>query len=62
MQKVLEETDLEGEAPDENTLEVLEDIWLKADEMGTSKCTIFVRMYNDDSKMASAHRLQFSGK
>lgn len=64
MQKVLEEIDLEDEAPDENTLEVLEDIWLKAGEMGRSKCTIFVRMYDDlDSKMSpSLHSLQFSGK
>jgi hypothetical protein len=64
VQKFVKEIDLEGEAPDENTLEVLEDIWLKAGEMGRSKCTIFVRMYNDvDSKMApSPHRLQFSGK
>ena len=37
VQKVLEEIDLEDEAPDENTLEVLEDIWLKAGEMGRSK-------------------------
>lgn len=64
MQKVLEEIDLEDEAPDENTLEVLEDIWLKAGEMGRSKYTIFVRMYNDlDCEMApSPHSLQFSGK
>jgi len=64
VQKVLEEIDLEDEAPDENTLEVLEDIWLKAGEMGRSKCTVFVRMCNDlDSKMApSPHSLQFSGK
>ena len=64
VQKVLEEIDLEDEAPDENTLEVLEDIWLKAGEMGRSKCTIFVTMYNDlDSKMApSPNSLHFSGK
>lgn len=64
VQKVLEEIDLEDEAPDENTLEVLEDIWLKAGEMGRCKLIIFVGMYNDlDSKMAPSPRsLQFSGK
>ena len=64
VQKVLEEIDLEDEAPDENTLEVLEDIWLKAGEMGRNKYTIFVRMCNDpDCNMApSPHSLQFSGK
>jgi hypothetical protein len=64
VQKVLEEIDLEDEAPDENTLEALEDIWLKAGEMGRSKYAIFARIYNDLAcKMtASRHSLQFSGK
>lgn len=64
VQKVLEEIDLEDEAPDENTLAALEDIWLKAGEMGRSKYTIFARTYNDLScKMVpSPHSLQFLGK
>jgi hypothetical protein len=64
VQKVLEEIDLEDEAPDENTLEALEDIWLKAGEMGRSKCTIFAKMYNDFAcKMTSScHIVQLSGK
>jgi hypothetical protein len=37
VQKVLEEMDLEEEVPDEDTLEVLEDIWLKAGEIGKCK-------------------------
>jgi hypothetical protein len=42
VQKVLEEMDLEEEVPDEDTLEVLEDIWLKAGEIG--KCISALEM------------------
>lgn len=42
VQKVLEEMALEEEVPDEDTLEVLEDIWLKAGEIG--KCISALEM------------------
>lgn len=36
VKRVMDELDLEDEAPDEEQLEALEDIWLKAGEMGKS--------------------------
>lgn len=41
VKKVMEELDLEEEIPDEQQLEVLEDIWLKAGEMGKFYHTFF---------------------
>jgi jumonji domain-containing protein 2 len=55
VQKVLEEMDLEEEEPDEDTLEVLEDIWLKAGEIGESKCIFTL-------KGSYEHPLTFSTK
>lgn len=45
VQKVLEEMELEEEAPDEDTLEVLEDIWLKAGEMGERKYILALMIF-----------------
>jgi jumonji domain-containing protein 2 len=45
VQKVLEEMALEEEEPDEDTLEVLEDIWLKAGEMGERKYISALRIF-----------------
>lgn len=51
VQKVLEEMALEEEEPDEDTLEVLEDIWLKAGEMGERKYIFTHNVVYEDSSV-----------
>ncbi|XP_069693613.1 uncharacterized protein [Periplaneta americana] len=55
VQKVLEEMDLEEEEPDEDTLEVLEDIWLKAGEIDMNEATVYNEIRKKPGRKRKRH-------